>query len=64
VAQGANDPRVPASEARQIVDAVRANGQDVWYLLFKDEGHGFQKKPNIDYFDAASVLFWQQHLLK
>jgi hypothetical protein len=36
----------------------------VWYLLFKDEGHGFQKKPNIDYFDAASVLFWQQHLLK
>ena len=64
VAQGANDPRVPASEARQIVDAVRGNGQDVWYLLFKDEGHGFQKKPNIDYFDAASVLFWQQHLLK
>ncbi len=64
VAQGANDPRVPASEARQIVDAVRGNGQDVWYLLFKDEGHGFQKKPNVDYFDAASVLFWQQHLLR
>ncbi|MFM7786407.1 MAG: S9 family peptidase, partial [Gammaproteobacteria bacterium] len=64
VAQGANDPRVPASEAEQIVAAVRGNGQDVWYLLFRDEGHGFQKKPNIDYFDAASMLFWQQHLLR
>lgn len=64
VAQGANDPRVPASEAEQIVAAVRGNGLDVWYLLFRDEGHGFQKKPNIDYFDAASMLFWQQHLLR
>lgn len=64
VAQGRNDPRVPYTEAEQIVKAVRGNGQPVWYLEFSDEGHGFQKKSNADYFGAASVLFWQQHLLK
>ena len=63
VAQGANDPRVPLSEADQIVDAVQGNGGDVWYLVFKDEGHGFAKKTNSDYFSAASMLFWQKHLL-
>ncbi|HBD20411.1 MAG TPA: hypothetical protein DC063_10250 [Arenimonas sp.] len=63
VAQGYNDPRVPWTEAEQIVKAVRGNGDDVWYLLFKDEGHGFRKKANSDYFGAASVLFWQKHLL-
>ncbi len=64
VAQGFNDPRVPYTEAEQIVSKVRGNGGDVWYLLFKDEGHGFAKKPNKDYFDAASMLFWREHLLK
>lgn len=63
VAQGKNDPRVPWTEAEQIVKAVRANGQPVWYLLNKDEGHGFRKKSNIDYFGAATILFWQQYLL-
>lgn len=63
VAQGANDPRVPASEAEQIVERVRANDNEVWYLLFADEGHGFRKKSNSDYFTAATMLFWQQHLL-
>lgn len=63
VAQGKNDPRVPWTEAEQIVKAVRANGQPAWYLLFNDEGHGFRKKSNSDYFGAASVLFWQQNLL-
>lgn len=63
VAQGANDPRVPLSEADQIVKAVRGNGRDVWYLVFKDEGHGFAKKSNADWFNAATVMFWQRHLL-
>ena len=63
VAQGANDPRVPLSEADQIVKAVRGNGRDVWYLVFKDEGHGFAKKSNSDWFNAATMMFWQRHLL-
>jgi dipeptidyl aminopeptidase/acylaminoacyl peptidase len=64
VAQGANDPRVPASEAEQIVARVRGNGGEVWYLLFTDEGHGFAKKRNADHFNAASMLFWKQQLLR
>lgn len=63
VAQGRNDPRVPYTEAEQIVKAVRGNGQPVWYLLYADEGHGFAKKANSDWFGAATILFWQQHLL-
>lgn len=63
VAQGANDPRVPASEAAQIVRTVRGNGGDVWFLQFGDEGHGFRKKTNVDYFRAATMLFWQKNLI-
>ena len=63
VAQGRNDPRVPYTEAEQIVKAVRSNGQPVWFLMYNDEGHGFAKKANADYFGAATMLFWQQHLL-
>ncbi len=63
VAQGKNDPRVPWTEAEQIAKAVRANGQPVWFLMYTDEGHGFRKKSNNDYFNAATVLFWEQNLL-
>lgn len=62
VLQGANDPRVPASESEQIVSKVRSNGTDVWYVLFDDEGHGFRKKPNQDYRNAALGLFLKQYL--
>jgi len=64
VAQGENDPRVPASEARQIVEAVRGNGIPVWTMFAKDEGHGFSKKNNRDYFTWATILFFEQFLLK
>ena len=56
IMQGRNDPRVPYTEAEQIVKAVRSNGQPVWYLLYADEGHGFAKKTNADYFGAATML--------
>ncbi len=62
VAQGANDPRVPASEAEQIVAAVRASGRDVWYMLARNEGHGFRRKENRDVFFELSVLFLDRHL--
>jgi len=64
VAQGENDPRVPASEARQIVTAVEDNGIPVWTLFAKDEGHGFRKKNNRDYFNWSTILFFQEFLLK
>lgn len=63
VIQGANDPRVPRSEAEQIVRAVRANGQNAWYLLAMDEGHGFRKKGNRDRMFEAVVQFLDAHLL-
>lgn len=63
VQTGGNDPRVPASEAEQIVKAVRRNDRTAWHLLAENEGHGFAKKENQDYAFWASLLFWQQHLL-
>ena len=62
VAQGANDPRVPASEAEQIVAAVREAGHDVWYMLAKNEGHGFAKKENRDLYYLLTTLFFEKHL--
>ncbi|UCF04012.1 MAG: S9 family peptidase [bacterium] len=64
IVQGLNDPRVPVGESEQIVEAVRKNDVDVWYLLAKDEGHGFSKKSNRDYFVNAAVLFLEKHLLQ
>ena len=63
VVQGANDPRVPMSEAEQMVAKVRGNGGPVWYLNAKDEGHGFRKKGNSDFQFFATVMFVRQHLL-
>lgn len=63
IVTGANDPRVPASEADQIVAAVRKNGGTAWHLVGTNEGHGFAKKENADYNFWASLLFWKQYLL-
>src|SRR6266545_3650212 len=63
VTSGANDPRVPVSESDQIVAAVEKNGAPVWYVIGKDEGHGFSKKVNTDYMRAVMVEFIRQHLL-
>jgi dipeptidyl aminopeptidase/acylaminoacyl peptidase len=63
VVQGKNDPRVPQSEAEQIVRAVREHGKEVWYLLALDEGHGFRKKPNADHYMAVTMMFLEKQLL-
>ena len=63
VVTGANDPRVPASEADQIVKAVRASGSPAWHLLAQNEGHGFAKKENADYNFWTSLMFWENTLL-
>ena len=64
VIAGANDPRVPASESAQMVEVVRKNGTPVWWLLGKDEGHGFAKKKNRDYQFYAIAEFVKEYLLK
>jgi len=57
VAQGFNDPRVPRTEAEQIVAALKKRGTPVWFIMARDEGHGFAKKPNADYLFYAMVEF-------
>ncbi len=57
VAQGANDPRVPLSESTQMVEALEKRGVETWYVVGKDEGHGFRKKRNADYLQGVFVEF-------
>jgi dipeptidyl aminopeptidase/acylaminoacyl peptidase len=64
VIAGKNDPRVPVSESEQIVAALKKQGTPVWYLMAKDEGHGYRKKPNVDFEFYATVEFLQEYLLK
>jgi dipeptidyl aminopeptidase/acylaminoacyl peptidase len=62
VIQGLNDPRVPASESQQMVTKIRGRGGEVWYLAAKDEGHGFKKKPNRDFYQKTIVTFLEKQL--
>ena len=60
VVQGLNDPRVPASESEQLVAKVRQQGGEVWYLAAKDEGHGFRKKSNRDFYLRTAATFLER----
>ena len=64
VVAGKNDPRVPVSESQQIADALKKQGTPVWFVIGKDEGHGFRKKPNLDFQFYATVEFLEEYLLK
>ena len=64
VVHGQNDPRVPYTEAEQIVETVRKNGTPVWYLLAANEGHGFGKKENADFYFYATIRFLEETVLK
>jgi dipeptidyl aminopeptidase/acylaminoacyl peptidase len=46
VIHGKNDPRVPYTEAEQVVKALKDRGAVVEYKLFDDEGHGVSKLKN------------------
>ncbi len=63
VVAGKNDPRVPASESQQIVEALKKNGTPVWFLMADDEGHGFAKKKNVDFMFDSTVEFMKTYLL-
>ena len=57
VVQGKNDPRVPWTESQQIVRSLQQRGTPVWYLLADNEGHGFARRENSDYYFTALVKF-------
>jgi dipeptidyl aminopeptidase/acylaminoacyl peptidase len=61
IVQGQNDPRVPASESEQMVNRLRLRGNEVWYLVAKDEGHGFRKKQNRDAYLETFAQFLLQN---
>jgi dipeptidyl aminopeptidase/acylaminoacyl peptidase len=62
VVQGQNDPRVPVTESGQLVEALRARDQPVWYMNALNEGHGYRRKENRDIYQQAVVLFLEKHL--
>lgn len=62
VVHGANDPRVPVSEAEQIVASLRSRNVPVEYLLYTDEGHGIAKRKNqLDCYPKVAA-FLKKHL--
>jgi dipeptidyl aminopeptidase/acylaminoacyl peptidase len=60
---GKNDPRVPWTESRQMLDKLKSNGIQTWFLMANDEGHGYAKKRNQDFLFYSTILFVQQFLL-
>jgi len=62
ILQGANDPRVLQAESDDMVEAIKANGGIVEYVVFEDEGHGFRKSANrVEGFHAVRD-FLEEHL--
>ena len=61
--QGKNDPRVNYQESEQMFESLKEKGRDVWYVLAKDEGHGFQKYSNYLYQRNLTVSFLKKHLI-
>lgn len=63
LAHGQNDPRVPVTESQQMAAAVKQNGTPLWYIIAKDEGHGFSRRANDAYLMHAWAFFMEQYLL-
>ena len=62
IAQGANDPRVNKDESDQMVEAMKAKGVDVEYMVKENEGHGFHNEENRFDFYRAMEKFLAGHL--
>ena len=62
IIHGYNDPRVPYTEAEQILEAVKANGVKSWFLMAMDEGHGFRKLANRAAQREAETMFLKEVL--
>jgi dipeptidyl aminopeptidase/acylaminoacyl peptidase len=63
IIHGQNDPRVPVAEAARLVAATKER-VPVWYILARDEGHGFVQNGNRNYRTYATILFVKEFLLK
>lgn len=63
LAHGQNDPRVPVGESEQMAAAVRKNGAPLWFIVAKDEGHGFARQANSGFLMHAWAFFMEQYLL-
>jgi len=64
VVQGANDPRVLQVESDELVEKVRANNVPVEYVVFPDEGHGFQRRANRVTAQEAYLAFLNRYVRK
>jgi dipeptidyl aminopeptidase/acylaminoacyl peptidase len=62
VIHGANDPRVPITEAEQIVALLQQRRRPVEYLRFEDEGHGLAKLRNRVQAYPQVASFLERHL--
>lgn len=62
VFQGANDVRVLPVESDEIVAGVKKNGVPVEYVVYPDEGHGFQKKENQITTSKKTLAFLDKYL--
>jgi dipeptidyl aminopeptidase/acylaminoacyl peptidase len=62
IAQGANDPRVKKQESDQMVDALKARGIEVEYIVKENEGHGFFNEENRFDFYRAMEAFLKKHI--
>jgi len=62
VLQGAEDEVVPPNQSEMIVNALRARGTPVAYLLFEGEQHGFRRAENIRRALDAELSFYAQVL--
>lgn len=57
IAHGARDPRVPLSEAQQVIEALRSRDVPVWSLIAPDEGHGYKQAANRNMYLLTQVQF-------
>ena len=62
IAQGATDPRVNKAESDQVVEALKARGVEVQYMVKDNEGHGFHNEENRFEFYEAMEKFLDQHI--
>lgn len=63
ISAGKSDPRVPVTESEQMLKALKAQNDIVWYIMGENEGHGFHRIFDAQYQFAAEALFFQTYLL-